>query len=66
MGSESLTSVSINYYGTYTESQNGYSPGFDGGADLIVGAPPTGERATVSTTVSGGAITAITISRFWL
>ena len=55
--------VSINYYGTYAESQNGYSPGFDGGApDLIVEAPPaTGERATVSATVSGGAITAITI-----
>ena len=63
VSSGSLTSVSINYYGTYAEAQNGYSPGFDGGApDLIVDAPPSaGERATVSATVSGGAITAITV-----
>ena len=57
-----LTSVSINYYGTYAESQNGYSPGFDGGApDLIVDTPPAAGEKPLFRQLFGGAITAITI-----
>ena len=64
VSSGSLSSVSIDYHGGFT-TQNGYSPGFDGGAPaLVVDAPPDlGESATATATVnSDGRITAITVN----
>ena len=52
------------YFGAFS-SQNGYDPGFDGGApDLVIDAPPgNGETASVSAVVnSDGKITSITVN----